>query len=388
MFVSQWITEEGVPITPPQFTSWLACTANAMYAKGWDVIGSFCKTPNLRPWKMSSRQQLALWAQDDIAAGRSNSLNLRLQGTGVIALDCDFHDASLMDKFVTDLSRMLGIRRQYLFTCKGAKGGKIFFRYSSRGVTDTPPKRLGPVAFTAGWAGIAAAKQELEIKTDLSTVAGLYGKVMLTNTSGEQYPDAIVYSSYDGCRSILEAAPKDLQTLTKRDLEAIEDLYISILQQGHFVSAEGHEISAAHYEIATLAAVAAYVVRIGLKQQNGFDYARFLSDVSTDETFTTQVAPFYSFLNLGASVQMIERMFRGGPMLNEKLEAQSKQVLDALKAKDFRYLLNLSASFGMLTKRATERIKQEAQAKGLIHESMTLPPMELFSLLKQTSGGN
>lgn len=158
MFVSQWLTEEGVPITPPQFTSWLACTANAMYARGWDVIGSFCKTPNLKHWKLSAREQLRQCAQEDIAKGRSNSLNLRLRYSGEIALDCDFYDAILMDKFVTDLSSVQGIRREYFYTCQVAKDGKLFFRYAGRGVNDIPPKRLGSVAYLAGFAGNDVAR--------------------------------------------------------------------------------------------------------------------------------------------------------------------------------------------------------------------------------------
>ncbi len=391
MYVSQWLTEEGVPITPPQFTSWLACTANAMYARGWDVIGSFCKTPNLRPWKLSAREQLHQWAQEDIAQGRSNSLNLRLRDSGVIALDCDFHDASLMDKFVTDLSSLLGIRRKYFYTCQGAKGGKLFFRYSSRGVNDIPPKRLGPVAYSAGFAGSDIAKQELEIKTDLSTVAGLYGKVMLNDANGAQYPDAIVYSVYPGTSSILDARPNDLQPLTKRDLEAIETLYISILHQGHFVEKSGIEITPKLYEELTMAAVAAYLMRIAYKQQNGFDLDRFFADLSNDKTFITLIEPYYSYLNLDASLNIIRLMrsfFKSTEPLAPWQESLAKYAFTMLQQKSFNDLASHASAFLHITKGATERLKQEAQSKGLIQESLSLPPFELYCLLKQTTGGN
>ncbi len=391
MYVSQWITSQGVPITPVEFTQWLASTAHSMYSRGWDVIGSFCKTPNLRPWKHTTRDQLQQWAQMDIAAGRSNSLNLRLQGTGVIALDCDFHDPSLMNKFVSDLSAMLSIRRQYFYTCKGAKGGKIFFRYSSRGVDDTPPKRIGPIAYSAGFAGVDSAKQELEIKTDLSTVAGLYGKVELTDNQGNQYPDAIVYSAYDGCRSILEASPCDLQVLSKRDIEAIEDLYLSILQQGRFIEKCGVEISPKNYEQLNIAASAAYVMRIALKQQNGFDATQLISDLAHDEGFNSLIEPFYTYLHLDSALSII-RLLNGKAQSSEGLKDwerdAAKYLYTLIIHRKIDSLASIASSFIHLTKKNYQRLQQDAQSKGLIQESMKLDCFELFSLLNATNRGD
>lgn len=386
MFVSQWLNQSGKPISPAEFHQWLLDTALSMYQKGWTVIGSYCKTPNLHPWKAIDRDQLLQWALEDLHSLRANSLNLRLKDSNVIALDCDFHDPSLMAVFVSELSSLLGLHSRNFYTCKGLKGGKIFFRYSKQTLKDKPPRSLGPVAYSKGFEGSDNAKQELEIKSDLSTFAGLYGSVTSTNINGQSQNDYIVYAPVEGCSYIADVSPNELQAISLRTLHAIEDLYKSLLYKGGFVDKAGAALEPISYRATLIAAVASYIVRLMLKRGNHFDVNALIADAAKDPTFESKIVPYYRYLHLDEASNMIRRMFRSGPPVKADQEAIILGMVEALHSRNIRYFIDLGGPFIPLTRRFNERLKQDAQQLGYITESMTMQPEDLCILLATHKG--
>lgn len=361
--------------------AWLEMQAMTLNSHGWTVIGSEGKTPKLHPWKNSTKSQLLNWAMDDLRSGKANSLNLRLADSNVIALDCDFHDGALMETFINGLTRILGLRREHLFTVVGSKGGKVFFRYAPQTESDKAPRRLGAVAYSAGNAGNANAKQELEVKSDLSTVAGIHSKVSRPTPDGRTFSDAIIYTSYQGTQSILNARPTDLQPLSRRTLEAIEDLYMSLLCKGGFVSVDDASIDQKTYQLTNMSALASYLLRIACRQKSGYDYGRFYYDAVNDQEFAKLVAPYYSYLNLDDAVGMVNRLFHDGPTMRIEYESQMHTLFSSLKAGNFRPLWEMSHNFERLTSKAANRLRMAAQAKGLIQESKNMEPLELYAML-------
>lgn len=361
--------------------AWLEMQAMTLSSHGWTVIGSEGKTPKLHPWKNSTKSQLLTWAMEDLRSGRANSLNLRLADSNLIALDCDFHDGVLMETFINGLTRILGLRREHLFTVVGSKGGKVFFRYAPQTESDKAPRRLGAVAYSAGNAGNANAKQELEVKSDLSTVAGIHSKVTRPTPDGRTFSDAIIYTSYQGTQSILNARPTDLQPLSRRTLDAIEDLYMSLLCKGGFVSEGDESIDQKTYQLTNMSALASYLLRIACRQKSGYDYGRFYYDAVNDQEFAKLVAPYYSYLNLDDAIGMVNRLFHDGPTMRIEYESQMHTLFSSLKAGNFRPLWEMIHNFERLTSKAAKRLRMAAQAKGLIQESKSMEPLELYAML-------
>lgn len=381
MYLSQWTGANGAPMTYQAVNAWLEMQAMTLSAHGWTVIGSEGKTPKLHPWKNSTKSQLLTWAMEDLRSGKANSLNLRLADSNVIALDCDFHDGVLMETFINGLTRILGLRREHLFTVVGSKGGKVFFRYAPQTESDKAPRRLGAVAYSAGHAGNANAKQELEIKSDLSTVAGIHSKVTRPTPDGRTFADAIIYTSYQGTQSILNARPTDLQPLSRRTLDAIEDLYMSLLCKGGFVSVDDASIDQKTYQLTNMSALASYLLRIACRQKDGYNFGQFWDAVLHDQEFANLIAPYYSYLNLDDAIGMVNRLVYNGPTVRIEYESQMHTLFSSLKAGNFRPLWEMSHNFERLTSKAANRLRMAAQAKGLIQESKSMEPLELYAML-------
>ena len=208
------------PATPKNFHEYLKALENVMFVKGWTVIGSIYKSPKLHPWKDPTRDQLHEWAQHNLSTGAANSLNIRLADTDTIALDCDFHYPYLMQAFVDLLRDYLLLRYSQIYTCAGKKGGKIFFRYYKSSPEERLPVRLGITAYNVYHGNEDDYKQELEIKSNVSTVAGLYGKV-----AGRE----VVYGPYAYYPYICEVRPTGLPELTAEQLLGISWRYINLL---------------------------------------------------------------------------------------------------------------------------------------------------------------
>ncbi len=225
--LSTLIFSGGLHYSPQVFSEYLRDLENRLYALGWTVIGSVHKLPNLHPWKLPSREQLHIWAQQDLAY-RANSLNLRLADTNTIALDCDFNDGGLMGEFVDRLAHLLDMPKSQIFTCTGKKGAKLFFRFQKGTRNEVLPRKLGPTVYTAGCVGMKDFKQELEIKSDLSTIAGLYGPY------DPVLGDTLVYGPYENFPYIGLAAPSDLRVITMQELHVLTQLYICLVKRGGY----------------------------------------------------------------------------------------------------------------------------------------------------------
>lgn len=225
---------DGNPPTMSFFNAYLSTLAQNMFDRGWTVIGSRFKTPNLHPWKNPTRTALLYWAKQDLQMLRANSLNLRLADTQTVALDCDFNDPKLMEVFVSEVSSYLSLSKGSLYTCAGKKGGKLFFRLIKGTLTDKPSRSLGPTVFTLGHAGDSSFKQELEVKSDLSTFAGLYG----TNEKEQ----LIIYGPYADFPFIGNASPSQLPALSLQELEAIGLIYRRLVSKGEYVSEAGFKL--------------------------------------------------------------------------------------------------------------------------------------------------
>ena len=120
------ISMEEAGVTAASLPLALKNVAQGLYSRGFDVIGSRGKLPNLHKWKGVDREQLLEWCMLNLDNGKANSLTLRLDNTQLCAFDLDFPSSDFTDDFIWRINRADLIPQ--LFTTSGKKGCKIFFR--------------------------------------------------------------------------------------------------------------------------------------------------------------------------------------------------------------------------------------------------------------------
>lgn len=221
---------------------------------GWTTYGSIGKTPNLVKRSVKDKVLLDLCASNDLQYGPANSINLNLKASNVIALDCDFHSLDLTRYFIANLVNYMGLSMDRLFTCVGAKGCKIFFRYAYNLSKSKLPTHLGKTAYINQIA--PDYKQELEIKTDLSTVAGIHSQVITPYGT-----DYIVYTYVQGTRYIVEASPQDLPFISWEELMHAQTIYTGLLAFYDAKEKNGLPIYSSQYQVLVKGAVAAYFLK-------------------------------------------------------------------------------------------------------------------------------
>lgn len=289
---------QGLPCTAADLQSYLLLTNQRMHEHGWAVIGSQGKLPNLHPWKECSANDLYSLASANLQRGKANSLTLRLADTGTIALDCDFRDPHLMQRFTEALGCYLGLEPSELFTCHGKKGGKLFFQLL---VQQSPtlhiPRSLGVPVYTQGHASDNDFKQELEVKHDLSTFAGVYGAV---NGS------TIVYGPYAHYAYIADATPEQLPTITYESLLRIEGLYRRVLLELGFVNDMGCDLLMGRDLELIKSCVAFCYQRVVARY--GTDSAAISAYLRSDD-FNQMVVPFLDYLGLRLGIAAIVLCF-------------------------------------------------------------------------------
>lgn len=210
----------------------LAYRAQALYDAGWTVVGSYFKKSCLHPWKAATREQLLAWALEDFKFYKANSINLRLDGTSVIAFDADFPSQSLTTRFLQELILQRFVTEDKLYTVQGGKGCKVFFQM--RGSRPSRiPNVLGPICYESDKAGQADGKTLLEIKTTLSTVFGAY--------PCEKFP--ALYCEYPQTNYIALAAPQALPVLDWSDIERIKSMIFGLYQLFGCVDLNGRPLS-------------------------------------------------------------------------------------------------------------------------------------------------
>ena len=371
----------GGPCTPADFINLLSQVESGMYARGWTVIGSIFKASRLHPWKLPNRETIHNWTQSDLAAMRANSLNLRLSDTNTIALDCDFTQPDLMPRFLQLVQQYLGLNKSDMYMCAGKKGGKLFFRFVPSFAGETPPKSLGPVAFSNNMARDHLFKQELEVKSDLSTVAGFYGPI-----DGRM----AIYTTYEDYPYIVTAKPEDLPAIGLRELQGIEERYINLIcSVKGMVDEWGAPIDRPERHALLYAAACSYIhlSRLQLESEHKETTVDAVLQQATSRAFYDDLmAPWLKFLGQNEACELIEALFFGGltPVFSMSPEFETICALTApanhwltLKECEVQYRV-----FCQMTQKQTDRIKDEGRNIGLLIGGMIDNPPLLLKEVK------
>ncbi len=371
----------GGPCTPANFIKLLSQTENAMYARGWTVIGSVYKASRLHPWKLPNRETIHNWAQADLTSMRANSLNLRLSDTNTIALDCDFTQDDLMPRFLELVQQYLGLSKQDMFMCAGKKGGKLFFRFVPTFAGETPPKSLGPVAFSNGMTRDALFKQEIEVKSDLSTVAGFYGPI-----DGRM----AIYTTYGDYPYIVTANPNDLPAIGLRELQGIEERYLNLLcSVKGMVDEWGAPIDRPERHALLYAAACSYIHLSKLQLESEHQEATVdavLRHATSRAFYADLMEPWLKFLGQNEACELIEALFFGAPtpMYSMSPEFETICVLTSpanywltLKECEVQYRV-----FCQMTQKQTDRIRDMGRGIGLFTERLAENPPLLLKEVK------
>lgn len=385
LFLDSIKRADGATATPADINRYLLGVASSMYQRGWTIIGSRFKLPNLHPWKAPNRSELFSYAQNNLCSMRANSLNIRLYDTNTIALDCDFNDPRLMSAFVVAVMNYLNLPKQRIFTVSGLKGGKLFFSYHATNSTDGPPRSLGSVVFTQGHAGQKEYKQELEVKSDLSTIAGLYGP----NQQGRM----LLYGTYEDYPFIAQASPQDLPEITMMDLRALGRLYQRLVSGGGYVNQQGKELIDAMTNELLFSSVAYFYVQVrqalmalhSTANPSKPTQVELQSFVQNSSYYWQYLQPMFSSLGLQTSCDLIESLvyFVEKPLTIEQLQikCQIDQLLHEETAAAQRYLLQQATFFVNNITPMTQRFYELGAQYGLTN--LTAPPEIVYFELKQ-----
>lgn len=335
LLLSQTINEHGQAMSPYMAIDQLRALESVMTARGWPVIGSLYKASKLHKWKDVPAAQLHQWAQEDLAQYRANSLNLRLSDHKVIALDCDFNDPELMRAFCDGAESVLSLSPEQIYTCAGKKGGKLFFRFLGGTGRHKPPRLPALTGYTKGHAGDSAYKQELELKTDLSTVAGFHS----VTKSG----DVVLYTAYSKYPYIVHAKPEDLATITSADIMLLHSLFNRLLIERGFVNAQGGPIKRrAHRDLvrACAASVLSYACRPDKNAQS----------LALCE-YQLHMRPALVSLELFDACEAIEAVAYGAKVYDKRLEHDVSYLSGLYQAGDTKTLERLAGSFDTYLRR-------------------------------------
>lgn len=358
-YLDSFKRDDGSPASLADVNQLLLKIADTMYRRGWTVIGSRFKLPNLHPWKLATRDDLLYFANNDLLTLQANSLTLRLADSRVIALDCDFNDPGLMHKFVDKVLEHLSLKKEDVYTASGKKGGKLFFTYSPLSNTDKTPRSLGPAVFTAGHAGEKGFKQELEVKSDLSTFAGLYGL--------NEQERMLMYGPYEDFPYIAQATPDDLRTINHLDLMKISEIYTRLVTNGGYVNDFGIEQIDLSRRDVVLAGVFYFYFRIWTQlleinsRQNkpnpepaDVDRAAYNSPY-----YWRYIKPMYEYLGLEETCKLIEYLFcTEKPVLTYEQLIDVDRLQQALSTKGIeaqRVLVSKAGFFKKQTDAMTQR---------------------------------
>ena len=205
------ISMEEAGVTAASLPLALKNVAQGLYSRGFDVIGSRGKLPNLHKWKGVDREQLLEWCMLNLDNGKANSLTLRLDNTQLCAFDLDFPSSDFTDDFIRRINRADLVPQ--LFTTSGKKGCKIFFRAPFE-VKQELPLHLGPSVLCDD-----GRKFDLEIKKDLSVVFGAYPE------------HEKLYSEYPQTTFIVQSLPSDLPELDADKITRIKVAYCNTIQE-------------------------------------------------------------------------------------------------------------------------------------------------------------
>lgn len=195
----------------------LETIATHMIKNGWTVLPSQGKIPNLIKWKGIDKEELNAKTIDLIRAKQATSINVLMDDIDVYAIDIDFPSQKFTEKFVSIFKAHTGLNT--LYTVRGSKGLKIFLRIKT---TKKLPTVICPKVMIKERSWTEALKHEVELKHQLSTVAGLYPGT------------DCLYDEYPLTASIVTAKVDDLPVFDERIIELVKVVFKETLESKAF----------------------------------------------------------------------------------------------------------------------------------------------------------
>lgn len=195
----------------------LETIATHMIKNGWTLLPSQGKIPNLIKWKGIDKEELNAKTIDLIRAKQATSINVLMDDIDVYAIDIDFPSYKFTEKFMSSFKAHTGLNT--LYTVRGSKGLKIFLRIKT---TKKLPTVICPKVMIKERSWTEALKHEVELKHQLSTVAGLYPG---TNCLYDEYPLTA---------SIVTAKVADLPVFDEKIIELVKAVFKETLESKAF----------------------------------------------------------------------------------------------------------------------------------------------------------
>lgn len=340
--------------------------AKDLYARGWDVIGSYFKRPNLHPWKGISRETLLNLACQNFASQRANSINLRLQGHEVIALDMDFPDEELTFAFLTSIATTDLCPWQSFYTVQGGKGCKLFF--NMQGIRPARvPNVIGPICYPKDHVGDDNFKTVMELKSDLSTVYGAYPHP----TGGA------LYSEFPKTQFIATASPDDLPCLSWDDLDRLKNRFVSLLSQMGYVGQEGKPLVNLSLQSQTLRCVICFYLAHAQKNNLGIALMEFLRFYGFQEIqrgfidFASNLDDFTNFTNKN------QYDFTLLPE-NSPMRQDVKWAYDLLEQNNWQVIQTLADDFDVYFSHEREGLLEQLVRYGVAFNDDDIDTVSLF----------
>ena len=330
---------QGVPCTLQEFNGYLLDLEQKLFNQGWAVIGSVFKESRLHKWKYVPRSTLHYDAQNDLRWMRANSLNLRLDDTNTIAFDCDFHYQKLMSEFTQAVCLFLGLKPSELYTCQGKKGGKLFFSFAPQNIKLIPRR----IKAAYHWQGDQVMSvNPLEIKRDLSTIAGLHSVINDT---------FIIYGPYEDYGYIGEAAPSDLRHLTLSEFEAILAIYRQVATNLGLYG-DACTLLASKFDRALIHSCLAHYLVNCMIQRPELSWDEAVLFASQNPYYETVIKPSLIAIGCKPLARAIEIVFRGDTFgaANPAILDAERLIKELIRRRDYQSLIAYSLPFEMHVK--------------------------------------
>ena len=197
----------------------LAQKLDEFYNAGYTPLISQFKVANLCKWKDTDKNYLYNVGVSFLKQGIGNSLTLRLDND-LIALDLDFKNEELTRAFLNSWQMNIG----EAYTTQGAKGCKIFARLKGKNGVLNTIKLKTVYSSTDDFLKLKNnnIKNELEIKQDLSCVAGFHSERLL-------------YGFYPNTKPIISVPPLSQLPLIE-DINNIKVIYDDAINACGFIT--------------------------------------------------------------------------------------------------------------------------------------------------------
>ena len=191
--------------------------AKTMIANGWTLLPSQGKIPNLISWKDVPYAELNAKTLELIKSRIATSINVLIDNQDIYAIDIDFPSQKFTEKFVSIFKARTKL--SILYTVRGSKGLKIFLRIKT---TKKLPTVICPKVMIKERSWTEALKHEVELKHQVSTVAGLYPGT------------DCLYDEYPLTASIVTAKVDDLPVFDEKIIDLVKGVFKETLESKAF----------------------------------------------------------------------------------------------------------------------------------------------------------